>query len=195
MQVGSGVDKVMKLSKFPSLGAGGHTCPVAKRLLERIRRPDAGDETRSARRFARVVCGTRLQGLSWYFTKGDFLNIGVGCIGKRPNVHERLEILLDRFRRTGRLPAKLELTKFRGHAYSVYRRHVRRPVGEGFALIGDAAGLAKDFSGEGIGPAVHSAKMAARAAHVYLETGEGLIEYAGSFLRNTEAVGKGCSIN
>ncbi len=173
------------------IGAGGHTCPVARTfgdvsskesvVLTQESETNVGAEKLRALApnygLPELFAEPDFKGYSWYFTKGDFLNIGVGCIGKRPNVHERLDILLDRFRRTGRLPEKLELTKFRGHAYSVYRRHVRRPVGDGFALIGDAAGLAKDFSGEGIGPAVHSAKMAARAAHVYLETGEGLVEY------------------
>ena len=40
---------------------------------------------------------------------------------------------------------------------------MRPPVAEGMLLIGDAAGLAYSESGEGIGPAVKSARLAADA--------------------------------
>ena len=54
---------------------------------------------------------------------------------------------------------------------------MRRPSGERYLLVGDAAGLAQDFSGEGIGPAVRSACMASdialdwRAGHEPLVAG------------------------
>ncbi len=173
------------------IGAGGHTCPVARAfggvsqkesvVLTQESETNVGADTLRSLApnygLPELFAEPDFKGYAWYFTKGDFLNIGVGCIGKRPSVHERLETLLDKFRQTGRLSAKLELTKFRGHAYSIYRRHLRRPAGDTFVLIGDAAGLAKDFSGEGIGPAVRSAKMAAEAADAYLETGESLFAY------------------
>src|SRR5262249_7475258 len=50
---------------------------------------------------------------------------------------------------------------FRGHAYCVHRKRPRLLSGDRFLLVGDAAGLARDFSGEGIGPAVRSACLAA----------------------------------
>jgi len=50
---------------------------------------------------------------------------------------------------------------FHGHAYIIYG-HTRREIfGEGFILIGDAAGLAYRYSGEGIRTAVESALLAA----------------------------------
>jgi len=187
------------------IGAGGHTCPVARAFGDVSSKESVvltqESETNVGAEKLRVLAPNYglpelfaepdFKGYAWYFTKGDFLNIGVGCIGKKPSVHERLDILLEKFRETGRLPAKMELTKFRGHAYSVHRRHVRRPAGDGFALIGDAAGLAKDFSGEGIGPAVHSAKMAAEAAHEYLETGKGLAEYGEALYEKYGSGGEG----
>ena len=187
------------------IGAGGHTCPVARAfgdvsseesvVLTQESETNVGAEKLRALApnygLPELFAEPDFKGYAWYFTKGDFLNIGVGCIGKKPSVHERLEILLEKFRETGRLPGGMELTKFRGHAYSVHRTHVRRPAGDGFALIGDAAGLAKDFSGEGIGPAVHSAKMAAAAAHKFLETGEGLAEYGEALYEKYGSGGEG----
>ena len=102
------------------------------------------------------------RGYGWYFSKGDFLNVGVGALGGMP-IRRRLEGLLDRLRATGRLPAELALTPFRGHAYAIRRRRTRRLAGPRFLLVGDAAGLARDVSGEGIGPAVRSACLAADA--------------------------------
>jgi flavin-dependent dehydrogenase len=78
-------------------------------------------------------------------------------------VRRRLERLIGRLRASGRLPDGLPLAPFRGHAYAIRRARPRRLGGERFALVGDAAGLARDVSGEGIGPAVHSAVLAAEA--------------------------------
>ena len=63
----------------------------------------------------------------------------------------------------------MELTPFKGHAYSIQRGKARRPSGERYLLVGDAAGLAQDFSGEGIGPAVRSACMASDIVLDWLE--------------------------
>ena len=179
------------------IGAGGHACPVARAFGEASREESVvltqeSETNVGAARLRALAPNYGLpelfaepdfKGYAWYFTKGDFLNIGVGCIGRRPSVHERLEALLEKFRRTGRMPEKMELTKFRGHAYSVHRGRARRPAGEGFVLVGDAAGLAKDFSGEGIGPAVRSARMAAEAVDAHLRTGESLEAYGGAIAR------------
>jgi flavin-dependent dehydrogenase len=78
----------------------------------------------------------------------------------------------------------VELTPFKGHAYSVRRCVVRRVAGERFVLVGDSAGLARDFSGEGIGPAVRSACLAAEAVADWLAGRSGLAAYA----RRIEAV-------
>jgi flavin-dependent dehydrogenase len=78
-------------------------------------------------------------------------------------IGKRLERLRAALRASGRLPDGLALTPFRGHAYTVQRNRPRQRAGDRFLLIGDAAGLARDFSGEGIGPAVRSACFAADA--------------------------------
>ncbi|MEX0718935.1 MAG: NAD(P)/FAD-dependent oxidoreductase [Planctomycetaceae bacterium] len=53
--------------------------------------------------------------------------------------------------------------KFHGHAYQLYERVAPRLVDDGVLLVGDAAGLAYPQSGEGIRPAVESGLLAADA--------------------------------
>jgi flavin-dependent dehydrogenase len=83
----------------------------------------------------------------------------------------------------GRLPRDFPLEPFRGHAYVVRRRAPRRLAGEGFCLVGDAAGLARDLSGEGIGPAIRSGLMAAEAAMAHLSQGAPIEAYARAIVR------------
>ncbi|TMA39142.1 MAG: NAD(P)/FAD-dependent oxidoreductase [Deltaproteobacteria bacterium] len=158
------------------VGAGGHGCPVARAFgdvdaeeqvvvtqesetrvgLERLRGLTARHGT------PELIAEPDFRGYGWYFTKGDFLNVGIGALGGLP-IRERLARLLARLRGDGRLPAGLALAPFRGHAYRVHRDRPRRLGDERFVLVGDAAGLARDVSGEGIGPAVRSALLAADA--------------------------------
>jgi geranylgeranyl reductase family protein len=158
------------------VGAGGHGCPVARTLGAVPADEDVvvtqESETRVGADLLRTLAPhpgspelfaePDFHGYGWYFTKGDFLNVGVGALGGAP-IRARLRRLLDRLGDSGRLPAGLELTPFRGHAYAVRRTRPRRIAGERFVLVGDAAGLARDVSGEGIGPAVRSAVLAAGA--------------------------------
>jgi geranylgeranyl reductase family protein len=158
------------------VGGGGHGCPVARAFgaidPEEQAVVTQESETRVGAERLRALTprhGTPellpepdFRGYGWYFTKGDFLNIGVGALAGQP-IRRRLARLLARLRVRGRLPADLALTPFRGHAYTVRRGRPRRVSGERFALLGDAAGLARDISGEGIGPAVRSARLAADA--------------------------------
>jgi flavin-dependent dehydrogenase len=86
-------------------------------------------------------------------------------------------------RAAGRLPADLPIEPFRGHAYVVRRRAPRRLAGDRFCLVGDAAGLARDLSGEGIGPAIKSGLLAAEAVEARLRRGTGLDGYAAAIVR------------
>jgi flavin-dependent dehydrogenase len=169
------------------VGAGGHTCPIARTLgnlsgnesvvLTQESETEIGAEilTRIAPNygFPELFAEPDFNGYAWYFTKGGYLNIGVGCLGKNPSVHERRNALLERLKKSGRLTPDLELTPFKGHAYSIRRAKARNVAGPRFVLVGDAAGLAKDFSGEGIGPAVRSARMASETILAWLD---GLME-------------------
>lgn len=158
------------------VGAGGHGCPVARAVgavpADEPVVVTQESETRVGETLLRtltphhgvpeLIAEPDFKGYGWYFTKGDFLNVGVGALGGLP-IRDRLVRLLARLRESGRLPAGLELTPFRGHAYTVRRDQPRRPAGARFALVGDAAGLARDLSGEGIGPAIRSGVLAAEA--------------------------------
>src|SRR5262245_23528834 len=158
------------------VGAGGHQCPVARAFGDID--PEEGvvvtqeSETRVGAERLRSLTpryGTPellpepdFHGYGWYFTKGDFLNVGIGAMGGMA-IGRRRDRMLDALRESGRLPTDLALTPFRGHAYTVRRQRPRCVAGDRFLLVGDAAGLARDISGEGIGPAVRSARLAADA--------------------------------
>ncbi|SCX81645.1 NAD(P)/FAD-dependent oxidoreductase [Thiohalorhabdus denitrificans] len=111
-------------------------------------------------------------GYAWYFTKGDFLNIGIGRLGD-PRIRDAHPRFLEKLRDLGRLTPELEadLTKFRGHPYKIYDSVPNQAHGDRFLLVGDAAGLARHYSGEGIRPAVESARDAAAVARSALERG------------------------
>jgi geranylgeranyl reductase family protein len=175
------------------IGAGGHRCPVATALGDVSPREEVvvaqESETllpprRAAelQRFAgapELYVEPDLRGYGWYFPKGDWVNIGIGCTqGTDGSLPRRREALLAALRASGRLPADITLAPFRGHAYVVRRRAPRRLAGEAFCLVGDAAGLARDLSGEGIGPAIRSGRLAAEAATAWLRRGVPLDGYA-----------------
>lgn len=158
------------------IGAGGHQCPVARALgdvhpsedvvvTQESETPLGADRLRALTPHYGVpelLAEPDFHGYGWYFTKGDFLNVGIGAQGGL-RIGDRLARLLARLRAYGRLPADVALTPFRGHAYAVRRARPRRVGGRGFVLVGDGAGLARDLSGEGIGPAVRSARLAVDA--------------------------------
>jgi len=175
------------------IGAGGHRCPVARALGDISEREEVvaaqESETRlPAEWVERLAPFMRapelyvegdLRGYGWYFPKQDFVNIGIGCTGGSDgSLPRRREALIRALRASGRLPADLPIESFKGHAYVVRRQAPRRLCGPRFVLVGDAAGLARDLSGEGIGPAIRSGLLAAEAAEACLRTGRPLHGYA-----------------
>jgi menaquinone-9 beta-reductase len=160
------------------IGAGGHNCPVARALGE-ISALEAtvvtqesetrvgAERLRSLTRRAgtpELFAEPDFRGYGWYFTKGDYLNLGIGCLGDGRDLHRRCRTMVEHLRADGRLSPDLELEPMRGHAYAIRIEQPRRIAGAGFLLVGDAAGLARAVSGEGIGPAVESGALAAEAA-------------------------------
>ena len=180
------------------IGAGGHRCPVAQALGEVSEREEVvvaqESETRLPPGRLRALAPFMdapelfvepdLRGYGWWFPKGDVLNIGVGCTGAADgSLPRRRAALMQALRTSGRLPADLALEPFRGHAYVVRRQAPRRLAGPRFCLVGDAAGLARDLSGEGIGPAIRSGRLAAAAVVAFLRQGRALDVYAGEIVR------------
>lgn len=157
------------------IGAGGHFCPVARKL-----NPQKHDDTEVvfAQEFEieldaaqQTMCGVQadrpelyflpeLDGYGWSVRKGNYLNVG---LGRTDNHH--LSKYVTRFHRfleeKGKVPVNAS-KHFRGHAYRLSSRYKRRKLLDpGVILIGDAAGLAYSKSGEGIYTAVASGLMAA----------------------------------
>ncbi|HEY7251223.1 MAG TPA: NAD(P)/FAD-dependent oxidoreductase [Methylomirabilota bacterium] len=175
------------------IGAGGHRCPVARALGEVSEREEVvvaqESETRLPPewverlgpflRAPELYVEPDLRGYGWYFPKRDFINIGVGCTqGGDGSLPRRREAMLTALRASGRLPDGLAIEPFKGHSYVVRRQAPRRLHGARFCLIGDAAGLARDMSGEGIGPAIRSGRLAAEAVAGLIRLGTPLDGYA-----------------
>ena len=181
------------------IGAGGHRCPVAKAFgevsedeevviaqeSETRLSPDRLEALRASWDAPELYVEPDLKGYAWYFPKGNVLNVGVGCVaGPGVDLPRRRDALVETLHRSGRLPRDLGIEPFRGHAYVVRRRAPRRLAGDRFCLVGDAAGLARDLSGEGIGPAIRSGLLAAQAVDAHHRRGAPLASYA------TEIVGR-----
>ena len=156
------------------VGAGGHFCPVARRVA-----PAGRDEPVVAREVEFRLEGGALEGCAveperpelyfspdlrgygWCFRKGPYLNVGLGR-RDRHALPQHVEAFLDWLVASGRLP-EAPRSGWKGHAYLVREAAARRVAAEGVLLVGDAAGLAAAASGEGILPAIVSGHLAAEA--------------------------------
>ena len=156
------------------IGAGGHFCPVARFLGANARgeMPVVAQETEfEMTPRQRALCHVHedtpelyfcsdMKGYGWCFRKENFLNVGLG----RADPHrltEHVSGFFELLRSAGRV--SFELPSVQGHAYLLYGTSPRELVGDGFVLIGDAAGLAYPQSGEGIRPAIESGLVAAQS--------------------------------
>jgi menaquinone-9 beta-reductase len=158
------------------VGAGGHFCPVARLLGAELGRSESViaaqeleiemsaeqcEQCAVQAELAELYFCADLEGYGWCVRKGNFINVGLGrTSGHR--LPEAVKSFWDWLRACGRIPPGL-VPRFKGHAYLLYGESRRPLLGEQTLLVGDAAGLAYDFSGEGIRPAVESGLMAARA--------------------------------
>ena len=110
-----------------------------------------------------------LPGYFWLFPAGDNIaNIGLGLSKKFAKKDERkLSQILDEVTASpyfkDRFSNAKKLEKPKGWSLPLGR--IQRPsCGDGFMLLGDAAGLIDPFTGEGIGNAMASAKFAVEVA-------------------------------
>jgi geranylgeranyl reductase family protein len=156
------------------IGAGGHFCPIARFMETKgasreivvaaqevefeLTKEQAAD-CRVKPEIPEIYFCHDLKGYGWCFRKGNFLNIGLGR-EHSSSVTRHTKQFLSFLKSRNRVPQDT-LDSFHGHAYIIYG-HTRREIfGDGLILIGDAAGLAYPYSGEGIRTAVESALLAA----------------------------------
>ena len=156
------------------VGAGGHFCPVGRRLGNR-KQPAASVVKAQEAEFAvpeeelnrgsisaetpELFFCPDLKGYGWCFRKGNYLNIGLGRTDDS-RVSEHVKKFCDFLRSRGKIACSLP-ERFHGHAYQLYERISPKLLDDGLLLIGDSAGLSYPQSGEGIRPAVESGLMAA----------------------------------
>jgi geranylgeranyl reductase family protein len=156
------------------VGAGGHFCPIARRLNpdERGGAVVAAQEAEfpidpDDRSFAmagdtpELYFAPALTGYGWCFRKEGYLNIGLGLLDRHA-CSAATRSFVSYLARRRRIPAD-GTWRWRGHAYLLAEPRTRQVVDEAALLIGDAAGLAYPQSGEGIRPAIESGMMAARS--------------------------------
>jgi menaquinone-9 beta-reductase len=155
------------------VGAGGHFCPVARLCNP----PAAGQSVVAARvvefqmdtaQEAACAVGAHMpeiyldrdfSGYGWIVRKGGVLNIGFGRLGAA-GLAAHASAFVQYVQALGRLPAGTPMA-WPGHAYLLRETTARIPVGDRVLLVGDAAGLARGCSGEGIRPAIESGLAAA----------------------------------
>ena len=158
------------------MGAGGTNCPVYRRFFE-DRNPRARElrivamEEEFPSEFSDRNCylwffDQDLPGYSWYVPKGNgYLNLGIGA--KFAVLDSRAETIRSHWDQFVSRMNKLNLVNghgFKPKGYSYYLRQNVEEVRSGNAfVVGDAAGLATRDMGEGIGPAIESGILAARA--------------------------------
>lgn len=158
------------------IGAGGTRCPVYRELFR---------ETYPRQKRLQVVtqelefpCETPdndcylwffhrgLPGYGWYVPKANgYVNVGIGGVAERlkdkqDDIRRHWRGLIDDLLRKGLLADDPGLPG--GYSYFLRSQHCAPRQGNAF-IVGDAAGLATRDMCEGIGPAVESGLMAARA--------------------------------
>jgi flavin-dependent dehydrogenase len=152
------------------IGAGGHFCPVARH----VRGASAAVQPIVAREAELLLDGDRrfsadaaelffcedLEGYAWLVPKGPYVNVGIGRSGNRA-FNQHVARFMAFLETTGKLPRASRL-HWRGHAYIASGAGTAPLIENGLLLIGDAAGLAYPESGEGIRPAIESARLAAQ---------------------------------
>lgn len=155
------------------IGAGGHFCPVARYLGARIGAETvvAAQETEFELNDAQqLACTVRpdvpelyfcddLQGYGWCVRKQGYLNVGMGREDPR-HLSDHVQRFIKMLKNQGKIPADAPY-QMHGHAYILYGHTRRKLLDHGVVLIGDAAGLAHPYSGEGIRAAVEAGILAA----------------------------------
>jgi geranylgeranyl reductase family protein len=153
------------------VGAGGHTCPVARWLNRSTASPPivhaqevewplaAGTRCAIDPKRPELFFSHDMSGYGWCIRKGDCVNVGFGRLNAQRlagDTRDFVAFLNERGRISG-----VDPSRWRAHAYLLAADRHRQVIADGLLLIGDAAGLALPPSGEGIRPAIESGILAA----------------------------------
>jgi flavin-dependent dehydrogenase len=157
------------------VGAGGHFCPVARWLngsangnatplvvaqeMEFPIGPRDAPAIPIAPEMPELYFCRDMKGYGWCFRKQAYLNVGFGRLDHR-SLPGATAAFVEFLVAKRRLPPHLAW-RWSGHAYLVHDPPYRRAVDDGVVLVGDAAGLARTQSGEGIRAAIESGLLAA----------------------------------
>jgi len=118
-----------------------------------------------------------IPGYFWIFPVDDHkANVGIGMLHASMKKHgidlkKALQAAVNSSQFKERFSAAEPLEEPRGWNLPVGSTH-RPNYGDGFLLLGDAAGLIDPFTGEGIGNALFSAKIAAQTAAAAIQAGD-----------------------
>lgn len=158
------------------VGAGGTDCPVYQTFFKKINprvqeRQIVALEEEFLYAYQDKNCylwfyENNLPGYSWYVPKADgYLNIGIG--GKFAALKNRGDSIRNHWNHFVKKLENLSLVKhhsFEPRGYSYYlRQNIEGGESNHAFITGDALGLATLDMGEGIGPAVESGILAAKA--------------------------------
>jgi flavin-dependent dehydrogenase len=158
------------------IGAGGTRCPVFRDLFRADQPRPKGLQAVTLElefpfRWRDANChlwflSKGLPGYAWYVPKADgYLNVGVGGMAEKlrhrgDEIRRHWDLLIDRLLADGLIDAAPD----RPNGYSYFLRGgTVNPRNDNAFIAGDAAGLATRDMCEGIGPAVRSGLLAARA--------------------------------
>jgi flavin-dependent dehydrogenase len=161
------------------IGAGGTHCPVARSLFPKPDNLQCGTQEKEFEGDADEIAACRagedgepeillhddMKGYSWNVPKGNWLNIGSGTLIAR-DVLPAWTKARKFFEDNATIPhsSRPILEKMKGHGYVFFNTdHLAQCQANNAFLIGDALGLAQPMTGEGILPAVLSAKVCATA--------------------------------
>jgi len=168
------------------LGADGYNSLVARKTG--LYRHDPRHWVVALRQYYRNVGGLSDQielhyvdevipGYFWIFPLEDgCANVGIGMLHQyikeqKVDLRQALKAAIDSPAFRERFTNAEPLEEPVGWNLPVGSKH-RPMVGNGFMLLGDAAGLIDPFTGEGIGNALYSARFAVDAAHEAIEAGD-----------------------
>jgi geranylgeranyl reductase family protein len=138
-------------------------------LQAEVPRDLAGQSAPESARTIALDLGTVADGYAWVFPRGEVLLVGAGGpVRQGPRLKDYHGRLLSRL--------GLEASRFPVAAHLIPHRITLRPIVRGrVLLVGDAAGLADFWTGEGIFSALHSAHLAARQILKFLRGAAGAL--------------------